>query len=135
MGDRLSPEARSAHMRLIRKKNTRPEVRVRKLLHSLGYRFRLHRHDLPGSPDIVLPKHMTAIFVHGCFWHQHAGCRLARKPKSRLDYWLPKLERNAMRDQEIDMRLRELGWHSATIWECETRHEESLRGRLLVLLS
>lgn len=135
MGDHLSPEARSAHMRLITKKNTRPEIPVRKLLHALGYRFRLHRHNLPGSPDIVLPKRRTAIFVHGCFWHQHPGCRLARKPKSRLGYWLPKLERNAKRDQEIDMRLRELGWRSATIWECDTQHEESLQGRLLELLA
>src|SRR5262249_16831095 len=115
--------------------NTRPEIRVRKLLHALGYRFRLHRRDLPGSPDIVLPRLRIAIFVHGCFWHQHSGCRLARKPKSRPEYWLPKLERNTARDHEANGRRHELGRRSVTIWECETKDEDDLRARLLGLLS
>ncbi len=135
MDDRLTTDARSAHMRLIRGRNTQPEIRVRKLLHALGYRFRLHIRDLPGSPDVVLPRHRTALFVHGCFWHQHTGCRLARKPKSRPEYWLPKLERNSIRDHEANARLHDLGWRSVTVWECETTHEDVLRARLLELLS
>ncbi|MGO4833455.1 very short patch repair endonuclease [Rhizobiaceae sp. 2RAB30] len=135
MGDRLTTEDRSAHMRLIRGRNTQPEIRVRKLLHALGYRFRLHSRNLPGSPDVVLPRHRTALFVHGCFWHQHTGCSLARKPKSRPEYWLPKLERNSMRDREANARLHDLGWRSVTVWECETTDEDALRARLLELLS
>lgn len=122
-------------MRSIKGRNTKPEIRVRKLLHALGYRFRLHRKDLPGSPDIILPKHRTAIFVHGCFWHQHGGCSLARKPKTRLEYWLPKLERNAARDHEVSDQLRSLGWRPVTVWECETKSADALRAKLLVLLS
>ena len=98
MPDHLSPRARSEHMRRIRKTDTKPEMRVRRAAHRLGYRFRLHRSDLPGTPDMVFPRLSKVVLVHGCFWHQHAGCRLARLPKSRLDYWLPKLERNQQRD-------------------------------------
>lgn len=130
MPDRLSPEARSEHMRHIRGRDTRPEIRVRQMLHRMGYRFRLHRHDLPGSPDIVLPRLKTAIFVHGCFWHQHPGCRLARLPKSRLDYWLPKLKRNAMRDAAALIGTDKIGWRALVIWECETAEVEVLRGCL-----
>ncbi|WP_018289975.1 very short patch repair endonuclease [Verrucomicrobium sp. 3C] len=100
MPDRLSPEERSAHMRRIRKVDTKPELVVRRLAHQLGYRFRLHRADLPGTPDLVFPRLRKAILVHGCFWHQHAGCRLARMPRSRLNYWLPKLKRNQWRDTQ-----------------------------------
>jgi DNA mismatch endonuclease (patch repair protein) len=108
-------------MRRIRKVDTKPEMVVRKAAHALGLRFRLHRRDLPGSPDLVLPKHRKVVLVHGCFWHQHEGCRLARQPKSRLDYWLPKLARNVERDVEVRKALVTLGWQPLVIWECETR--------------
>lgn len=120
----------------IRSKNTGPEVSVRKLLHGLGYRFRLHRKDLPGKPDIVLPRHRLAIFVHGCFWHQHGGCRLASMPKTRQDYWLPKLAGNIARDAGASQKLQQQGWTVATIWECETRQPHLLEaavGRALSL--
>lgn len=130
MSDRLSPEERSSHMRLIRGRNTGPEVRVRQALHRMGYRFRLHRRGLPGSPDIVLLRKRLAIFVHGCFWHQHPGCRLARLPKSRLDYWLPKLDRNAARDAEAVNALQEMGWRTIVIWECQTVDRDALVERL-----
>src|SRR5689334_19142584 len=91
MPDKMTPEQRSDLMRRIRKKDTKPELAVRRLVHRLGFRFRLHRSDLPGTPDLVFPRSAKVIFVHGCFWHQHPNCRLARQPQSRLDYWLPKL--------------------------------------------
>lgn len=108
-------------MSRIRSKGTKPEMTVRRLLHSMGYRYRLHRRDLPGSPDLVFPKWRKAIFVHGCFWHQHPGCRISRQPKSNRDYWVPKLERNTARDAEHQAQLREMGWEVLVIWECEVR--------------
>jgi DNA mismatch endonuclease (patch repair protein) len=120
MQDHLSPEARSAHMRRIRKVNTGPEMRVRRVAHALGYRFRLHRSELPGTPDLVFPRLRKAVFVNGCFWHQHPGCKLARLPKSRPDYWLPKLRRNQERDLERLETLDARGWKVLVIWECET---------------
>lgn len=117
---------RSALMSRIRSSNTQPELAVRKLLHALGYRFRLHRRDLPGKPDIVLPRLRLAIFVHGCFWHQHPGCGLASKPKTRQDYWGPKLASNVSRDAVSQDRLRSLGWRVAVIWECDARKPETL---------
>jgi len=122
--------ARSRTMRAIRKKNTKPEIRVRRRLHALGYRFRLHRSDLPGTPDIVLPKHRVAIQVHGCFWHQHRGCRHAVRPRIRPDYWLPKLERNVARDHETKAALEALGWRVLVIWECELANDHALDDRL-----
>ena len=119
MPDHLSPRARSEHMRRIRKSDTKPELRVRRAAHRLGYRFRLHRSDLPGTPDLVFPRLRKAVLVHGCFWHQHPGCRLARQPKSRLDYWLPKLDRNRQRDLQSLAMLRGLGWTVLVIWECQ----------------
>jgi DNA mismatch endonuclease (patch repair protein) len=106
-------------MRAIAKKNTKPEIRVRRRLHALGYRFRLHRSDLPGTPDIVLPKHRLTILVHGCFWHQHPGCNHANRPRTRQEYWLPKLERNVARDRAAIAALEELGWRVVVLWECE----------------
>jgi DNA mismatch endonuclease (patch repair protein) len=100
---------------------------VRRLTHALGFRFRLHRRDLPGTPDIVLPRHRKVIQVHGCFWHQHEGCPLARQPKSRLDYWLPKLARNAARDRAARLALEESGWKCLVVWECQTKDVETLR--------
>jgi DNA mismatch endonuclease (patch repair protein) len=121
---------RSAQMAAIRSVNTRPELIVRKALHARGFRFRLHRRDLPGKPDIVLPKFRTAIFVHGCFWHQHPGCKLASWPKSRPEYWVPKLGRNVERDTVAAGALEVLGWRSIVIWECDTRVPALLAGRL-----
>jgi len=134
MADRLSPEERSAQMRRIGKRNTSPEIRVRRALHALGARFRLHNASLPGTPDIVLPSRRKAILVHGCFWHQHPGCRLARQPKSRLDYWLPKLARNSERDIQVRSALAAAGWEPIVIWECETQDPAALGRRLERLL-
>jgi len=117
-------------MQSITKRDTRPEIAVRRLLHSYGYRFRLHRRDLPGTPDVVLPKHKTAVFVHGCFWHQHS-CELAKEPKSNQTYWLPKLARNQERDSEARKQLQQLGWHVVVVWECETRNAARLRRKLI----
>lgn len=119
-------QARSRTMRAIRKKNTKPELLVRRRLHALGFRFRLHRRDLPGTPDIVLPRHRVAIQVHGCFWHQHPGCRYATTPRTRPDYWLPKLVRNIARDQASTAALEALGWRVLTLWECELGDERAL---------
>lgn len=106
-------------MSRVRAANTRPEIVVRRLVHGLGYRFRLHRRDLPGTPDLVLPKHRAVLFVHGCFWHQHA-CRLGRRqPASNRTYWEPKLARNVERDAEANRTLERLGWSVLTIWECQ----------------
>lgn len=121
MTDSLSPEARSALMARIRGQDTTPELTVRRLLHAMGYRFRLHRRDLAGRPDIVLPARRKVIFVHGCFWHGHAGCRLSRMPASRTDYWGPKLIRNRRRDVRNAAALRRDGWSVAIVWECQTR--------------
>ena len=130
MPDHLSPGARSEHMRRIRKTGTKPELRVRRAAHRLGYRFRLHRSDLPGTPDLVFPRLRKVVFVHGCFWHQHPGCRLARQPKSRLDYWLPKLERNRQRDLQSSAALRAIGWTVLVIWECQVPDELAAAGLL-----
>ena len=114
-------------------KNTLPELVVRRMLHSLGRRFRLHRRDLPGTPDIVLPGAHKAIFVHGCFWHGH-GCKIGQPPKSRPEFWLPKLQRNRERDSEKLEALRAAGWNVLTVWQCETRNPASLRQALVRFL-
>jgi len=113
-------------MRGIRKRDTKPELAVRRVAHALGFRFRLHRRDLPGTPDLVFPRHRKAIQVHGCFWHQHEGCKLARQPKSRLDYWLPKLARNTQRDDATRGALEAAGWTCLVIWECQTQDSAAL---------
>jgi DNA mismatch endonuclease (patch repair protein) len=118
--------ARSALMSRIRSSGTKPEIAVRRALHARGFRFRLHRRDLPGKPDIVLPKYRLAIFVHGCFWHQHSGCRLASRPKTRGDYWGPKLAANVARDERHAAELKALGWRIETVWECDTRDAKRL---------
>lgn len=121
-------------MSRIRKKNTKPELRVRRLAHSLGYRFRLHRRDLPGTPDLIFPARRKAIFVHGCFWHRH-DCRLGgRPPATRPEYWLPKLTRNVERDKAAQIELQRLAWDVLVIWECEVRNEAALRNRLTSFL-
>lgn len=125
MTDVVSPAVRSRMMSGIKGRNTLPEVRVRQLLHRLGYRFRLHRKDLPGSPDLVLPKHKLAVFVHGCFWHMHAGCRFSKVPQTRADFWLAKLDSNRERDRTAILALREQGWRVLVIWECLLRQHRS----------
>ena len=127
--DRLSEERRSALMSKVKGKDTGPELLVRKAAHRMGFRFRLHRKDLPGKPDIVFPRFKVAIFVHGCFWHSHRSCPKGRLPKSKLDYWGPKLRENTKRDRRNLSRLRKLGWQAHVIWQCETTdpaHTEEL---------
>lgn len=118
----FTKEKRSEIMSKVHSANTTPEIRVRKLLHGLGYRFRLQRRDLPGNPDIVMPKYKTAIFVHGCFWHGCPTCRHARiRPKTNIEYWETKLDRTLQRDKTNLMALESMGWHDLVIWECETK--------------
>jgi DNA mismatch endonuclease, patch repair protein len=119
--DIWSSEKRSEVMALVRSKNTKPEVRLRKALFSLGYRYRLHDKDLPGKPDIVLSKYRTVIYMHGCFWHRHANCRAATIPKSNADYWTHKFEKNLQRDAAHQQALEALGWRVIVVWECELR--------------
>lgn len=133
MTDRLEPAARRRLMQAVRSKDTAPEIAVRSLLHGMGYRFRLHRKDLPGTPDIVLPGRRAAIFVHGCFWHGH-GCRIGQLPKSRLDYWLPKIEANRERDRRKGGALEAAGWRVLTVWQCEIRDLDVLQERLWIFL-
>jgi DNA mismatch endonuclease (patch repair protein) len=134
MADTLSPEARSRLMSRIRGKDTKPELAVRRILHSMGYRFRLHRRDLPGNPDIVLPRHGACIFVHGCFWHLHSNCKDARIPKTKRAWWRKKLEGNVARDKRHAAALRRLGWRVITVWECQTEQPQRLLKRLANLL-
>lgn len=130
--DTLTPQERSVRMGKVRSAGTRPEMVVRRLVHGMGYRYRLHRKDLPGKPDLVLPGRQRVIFVHGCFWHRHSDpeCRLARWPKSRLDFWVPKLTANEERDAKVQARLVELGWDVMTIWECQVRDTDALKRRI-----
>ena len=130
----LSSDQRRELMRRFRGKDTKPEITVRRYLHQLGYRFRLHRKDLPGRPDIVLPKHRTVVFVHGCFWHHHEGCPTARVPRSKPDYWKEKFRVNKERDARNVDALREKGWEVLTVWECEVADDRSLRAALVPLL-
>jgi DNA mismatch endonuclease (patch repair protein) len=128
--DRLSSKARSENMRRIRSCNTSPEIAVRSLLHRLGYRFRLNVQDLPGKPDIVLPKLRTVVFVHGCFWHQHVRCSDGHIPATRTTYWVAKLKRNTIRDRLHIISLRKLGWNPIVIWECEIANLSRLERRM-----
>ena len=123
MADKLTPERRSANMAAIRAKGMKPEMAVRRLVHAMGYRYRLHRKDLPGKPDLVFGPRRKVIFVHGCFWHRHKDpdCKIARLPKSRLDYWLPKLERNVARDAAAREALEAAGWDVFEVWECQIK--------------
>jgi DNA mismatch endonuclease (patch repair protein) len=129
MADTRTPNQRRRIMQSVGTKHTGPEMKVRRVLHALGFRFRLHRKELPGSPDIVLPKWRTAIFVHGCFWHGH-GCVKGQPPKSRPDYWLPKIEANRERDRKNEMRLREQGWDVLTVWQCQTTDDGTIAEQL-----
>lgn len=127
--DRISPEKRSWIMAQVKDRDTGPERAVRSLLHRLGCRFRLHRADLPGTPDIVLPKRRTVIFVHGCFWHRHAGCRRATMPASNTEYWKRKFSRIVARDAQNTLRLEQDGWRVMVVWECELKDIDALTAR------
>jgi len=133
--DTFSPEKRSNIMRLVRSKNTTPEMTVRSLLHGLGFRFRLHRKDLPGNPDIVLPKYSAVVFVHGCFWHRHKACPQASMPATNQGYWIPKFKRTVERDWKNQRELRRLGWKVIVLWECELRELNRLTKRLTSAIS
>lgn len=126
MVDSISPEQRSRNMSRIRSRDTAPEKRVRSILHGAGYRFSLHRKDLPGKPDIVLRRHRAVIFVHGCFWHRHQGCKRCTTPTTNAEYWIPKLERNTSRDNQHISDLEKLGWRVLVVWECEARDTRKL---------
>lgn len=128
--DTLTPSERSLRMAKVKSKGTKPEMVVRRLLFSLGYRYRLHDRSLPGSPDIIFTRKKKVIFVHGCFWHRHDGCPLARLPKSRLDFWIPKLEGNRERDKCTLHQLKSRGWEVLVIWECELKDLNSLEKML-----
>lgn len=128
--DTLTPEQRSERMGRVRNKDTRPEIDLRRVVFSLGYRYRLHSSRLPGHPDLIFAGRKKVIFMHGCFWHRHEGCPLCRMPKSRLDFWRPKLEKNRERDLENQERLRRLGWGFLVVWECELKDRPSLEARL-----
>ncbi|MEZ5939294.1 MAG: DNA mismatch endonuclease Vsr [Hyphomonadaceae bacterium] len=135
--DTLSASERSKRMSLVRGRDTGPELVVRRRLHALGYRYRLHARELPGKPDLVFPSRRAVVFVHGCFWHRHPDptCKLARLPKSRLDFWLPKLETNRERDNRNVAALEGLGWRVFIAWECEVARIDSLLPRLTMFLN
>ena len=132
MTDKLTPERRTQNMRAIRSKDMKPELIVRRLVHSLGYRYSLHRKDLPGKPDLVFGPRRKVIFVHGCFWHLHPdpNCFDARMPKSNTDYWKPKLERNVERDKQHIDALANDGWDVLVVWECETKDLPAVESRI-----
>ena len=122
-------------MARVKGKSTKPEIIVRQMAHRLGYRFRLHRRNLPGTPDIVFPRLKLALFVDGCFWHRHENCRFAYNPKTNVEFWTRKFENNVLRDKKVKKELREMGWRVATIWECETADAASLRRTLSAILA
>jgi DNA mismatch endonuclease, patch repair protein len=130
--DTLTPLERSARMARVRGKDTKPEMSVRRLVHGMGYRYRLHAGDLPGRPDLVFRKRCKVIFVHGCFWHRHddPGCKLARLPRSRLAFWGPKLEGNRARDERVVSELEGRGWTVLTVWECQIKTDASLGAKI-----
>lgn len=133
MADIVSPAKRSKMMAGIASKNTRPKIRIRKLLHQMGYRFRLHRKDLPGRPDIVLPRYRTVVFVNGCFWHGHSNCPLFRLPKSRKEFWQDKLLNNRTRDLKKSSELQSMDWRVVTVWECATKGRMALTKPALLI--
>ena len=128
--DTASPEKRSWIMRQVKGRDTSPEKIVRSLLHRMGYRFRLQRDDLPGKPDIVLPRFKTVVFVNGCFWHRHSGCKRATTPATNVDYWQPKLALTGARDARNQAELEKMGWRVVIVWECELKDKTTLEKRL-----
>jgi DNA mismatch endonuclease (patch repair protein) len=133
--DRLDQQQRSENMRRIRSRNTAPELQVRRLIHAMGYRYRLHDKTLPGTPDLVFGSRKSIIFVHGCFWHLHRDCNEGRLPATRQDYWIPKLTRNVERDRQHTRALKKLGWRVLQVWECELKSKGRLARRLTRFLS
>jgi len=132
--DPLSPAERSERMSRVRSEGTKPEAAVRRLATALGYRYRLHKRNLPGTPDLVFPGRKKVIFVHGCFWHQHKRCRQYRMPRSRLSFWLPKLQGNALRDRANRAKLRKQGWGVLVIWECQLKKPNLVSERIVAFL-
>ena len=132
--DTLSPAERAKRMGLVKSRDTKPEMRVRRLVHALGYRYRLHDRKLSGHPDLVFKSRRKVLFVNGCFWHRHPGCPLTRTPKTRIEFWESKFADNEKRDKQVWGTLRELGWEVAVVWECETMHEPLLHQRIQELL-
>ncbi|WP_353619084.1 very short patch repair endonuclease [Stappia sp. BW2] len=128
--DKLDPERRSQNMARVHGKNTEPEMRVRRIAHRIGLRFRLHRADLPGRPDLVFPRYRLAVFVHGCFWHRHTDCSRASMPATRREFWKAKFEANVARDRTQQAALLALGWTVLVLWECELKDESSIEKRL-----
>jgi len=133
MMDILTPEERSAQMARVRSKNTQPELVVRRLVHSQGYRYRLHKPDLPGKPDLAFVSRKKVIFVNGCFWHGHK-CSLGRTPKSRVEFWVSKIEKNRARDAKNIEELRKAGWNSLVLWECQLKDREALKKLIVEFL-
>jgi len=133
--DTISKQKRSELMAKVGKKNTGAEKAVRSLLHHLGFRFRLHRKDLPGTPDIVLPRHNAIVQVHGCFWHRHKGCKRSVVPKSNIEFWMAKFKRNVARDRKVTRQLTALGWNVIVVWECELKNESKLSKKLIKAIS
>ncbi len=132
--DIFDDEKRSEIMSRIRGRNTKPELVVRRIAHALGFRFRLHRRDLPGCPDIVFPRYRAAILVHGCFWHRHPDCKYAYSPKTRVQFWEEKFEGNVVRDRRNALALSDLGWRTMVIWECETKDHAAVAERIASFL-
>lgn len=132
--DRLSPERRGWLMSRISSKNTKPELIVRSLLHQMGYRFRIHVSDLPGKPDIVFSKRKKIIFVHGCFWHGHRECKYGRLPKSRVEFWTNKINKNQIHDEKVTAKHTAVGWQVLIVWQCDLRNNESLIQNLITFL-
>lgn len=128
--DTLSTAARSRMMSGIKGKNTKPELLVRRAAHALGYRFRLHRRDLPGSPDLVFPSRKLCLFVHGCYWHRHEGCKYCYEPKSNVEFWAEKFRKNVERDKRVQGELEEMGWKVAILWECQVADPVALEASL-----
>jgi DNA mismatch endonuclease (patch repair protein) len=132
--DVFDKEKRSEIMSRVKRENTKPERTLRSLLHKQGYRFRIHRRDLPGKPDVVLPKYKSVIFVHGCFWHRHPGCAKASLPSTNTDFWEKKFEKTITRDKENIIKLRQMGWRVIVVWECELKNPERVVEKLDILL-
>lgn len=130
MVDHVAPAKRSFIMAAVHSKNTKPEIVVRKIVHRLGYRYRLHSGKLPGHPDLVFPGRRKVVFVHGCFWHRHPGCRYATSPKTRVEFWNGKFEANVARDARTVGELERMGWQVLTVWQCELKEPEKLTERL-----
>ena len=130
MADTISPKHRSWNMSRVRSKDTKPEIKIRSMLHAKGFRFRKNVKNLPGVPDIVLPKYKAIIFVHGCFWHQHKGCVKSHIPKSNVEFWTEKLGKNVVRDKKHNKELKQSGWRILTIWECEIKDLVKLERKL-----